>query len=129
VEIRPQTSSLDLEHFRSLLTERGMAVTGAIEYLHKENPGSLVDETGELVSGSADQHPADTATETVDREIDYTLEEHDERLLAEIGGALKRIDEGTYGICVNCGSQISPERLEAMAWATLCIDCKRKEER
>jgi RNA polymerase-binding protein DksA len=122
-------SELDLEHFRTLLLDRRTAITGAIEYLHKENPGSLVDETGELVSGSADQHPADTATETVDREIDYTLEEHDERLLAEIDAALKRIDNGTYGICVNCGAEISRERLEAMPWATLCIDCKRKEER
>jgi DnaK suppressor protein len=122
-------SELDLEHFRSLLLDRRRAITGAIDHFHKENPGSLVDETGELVSGSADQHPADTATETVDREIDYTLEEHDERLLEEIDAALKRIDVGTYGICVNCGAQISPERLEAMPWATLCIDCKRKEER
>lgn len=122
-------SKLDLEHFRTLLLDRRGAITDAIEYLHKENPGSLVDETGELVSGSADQHPADTATETVDREIDYTLEEHDERLLAEIDAALERIDDGTYGICVNCGAQIAPERLEAMPWATLCIDCKRKEER
>jgi RNA polymerase-binding transcription factor len=46
-----------------------------------------------------------------------------------IDAALARIDAGTYGICVNCGSQIAPERLEAMPWATLCIDCKRKEER
>jgi RNA polymerase-binding protein DksA len=122
-------SELDLEHFRTLLLERRRAITGAIDHLHKENPGSLVDETGELVSGSADQHPADTATETVDREIDYTLEEHDERLLGEIDAALKRIDDGTYGTCVNCGAQISPDRLEAMPWATLCIDCKRKEER
>lgn len=122
-------SKLDLEHFRTLLLDRRRAITDAIEYLHKENPGSLVDETGELVSGSADQHPADTATETVDREIDYTLEEHDGRLLESIDAALARIDAGTYGTCVNCGRAIAPERLEAMPWATLCIDCKREEER
>lgn len=122
-------SSLATEHFRELLLEKRQSVLEALEYLHKENPGSLGDETGELVSGSADQHMADTATETVDREIDYTLEEADERLLAAINAALARIEAGTYGICVNCGAQIAPERLEAMPWATLCIDCKRKEER
>lgn len=122
-------STVDTEHFRELLLERRQAVAEAIEYLHKENPGSLAEETGELVSGSADQHMADTATETVDREIDYTLEETDGRLLAAIDEALARIDAGTYGVCVNCGAQIAPERLEAMPWATLCIDCKRKEER
>jgi DnaK suppressor protein len=122
-------SAVDTEHFREVLQGKRRAVVEALEYLHKENPGSLEDETGELVSGSADQHMADTATETVDREIDYTLEESDGRLLAAIDGALARIDAGTYGICVNCGAQIAPERLEAMPWATLCIDCKRKEER
>jgi DnaK suppressor protein len=122
-------SALETEKFRGLLLERRQAVIDAIDYLHQENRGSLEDETGELVSGSADQHMADTATETVDREIDYTLEEHDERMLTAIEGALGRIDAGTYGVCVNCGAHIAPERLEAMPWATLCIECKRKEER
>jgi DnaK suppressor protein len=122
-------SAVDTEHFRELLQEKRAAVVEALEYLHKENPGSLEDETGELVSGSADQHMADTATETVDREIDYTLEESDGRLLTAIDEALARIEGGTYGVCVNCGAQIPPERLEAMPWATLCIECKRKEER
>ncbi len=122
-------SAVDTEHFRELLEDKRRAVVEALEYLHKENPGSLEDETGELVSGSADQHMADTATETVDREIDYTLEESDGRLLTAIDEALARIEAGTYGVCVNCGAQIPPERLEAMPWATLCIECKRKEER
>ena len=122
-------SAVDTEHFRELLQDKRRAVVEALEYLHNENPGSLEDETGELVSGSADQHMADTATETVDREIDYTLEESDGRLLTAIDEALARIEAGTYGVCVNCGAQIAPERLEAMPWATLCIECKRKEER
>jgi RNA polymerase-binding transcription factor len=122
-------SQLDVERFRGLLLERREAVMNALDNLHKENAGSLEDETGELVSGSADQHMADTATETVEREIGNTLEEHDERLLEAIGAALQRIENGTYGKCVNCGAQIPEERLEAMPWATLCIECKRKEER
>jgi RNA polymerase-binding protein DksA len=121
--------SLDVENFRGILLEKRGAVSAALENLHRENSRSLEEETGELVSGSADQHLADTATETVEREIGNTLEEHDERLLVAIDAALKRIDDGTYGKCVNCGSPIPEERLEAMPWATLCIDCKRKEER
>lgn len=120
---------IDTDRFRGLLLEKRSAVVEALEYLHKENPGSLEEATGELVSGSADQHMADTATETVDREIDYTLEETDGRLLQAIDDALARIEAGTYGTCVNCGAQVAPERLEAMPWATLCIECKRKEER
>lgn len=122
-------SVVDTARFRDLLTDRRRQVANALENLHKENAGSLEDETGELVSGSADQHMADTATETVEREIGNTLELHDERLLVAIDAALARIEAGTYGKCVNCGAQIPEERLEAMPWATLCIDCKRKEER
>ncbi|HEX2496181.1 MAG TPA: TraR/DksA C4-type zinc finger protein [Gaiellaceae bacterium] len=122
-------TTLDVDHFRELLVEKREAVAAALENLHKENSRSLEDETGELVSGSADQHLADTATETVEREIGSTLEEHDERLLVAIDAALQRIENGTYGKCVNCGAPIPEERLEAMPWATLCIDCKRKEER
>jgi DnaK suppressor protein len=122
-------SVVDTTRFRDLLLDRRRQVANALDNLHKENAGSLEDETGELVSGSADQHMADTATETVEREIGNTLELHDERLLVAIDAALARIEAGTYGKCVNCGAQIPEERLEAMPWATLCIDCKRKEER
>ena len=75
-----------------------------------------------------DNNIAETATATLDREIDYTLEENSEHVLAEIDGALKRIEEGTYGICVNCGKPIAEERLTAIPWATYCIDCKRLVE-
>jgi RNA polymerase-binding protein DksA len=122
-------SAVDTARFRDLLTDRRRAVSNALDNLHKENAGSLEDETGELVSGSADQHMADTATETVEREIGNTLELHDERLLVAIDAALDRIEAGAYGKCVNCGAHIPEERLEAMPWATLCIECKRKEER
>lgn len=122
-------STLDVDHFRRLLQEKREGVTAALDNLQRENHRSLEEETGELVSGSADQHLADTATETVEREIGNTLEEHDVRLLDAIDAALARIEAGTYGKCVNCGAPIPEERLEAIPWATLCLDCKRKEER
>ena len=97
----------------------------AIEYLHKENPGSMEDETEE---SPIDNHLAETATVTLDREIDYTLEENSGQVLLEIDDALKKIEAGTYGICANCGKEIAPERLEAHPWASLCIDCARQAE-
>jgi DnaK suppressor protein len=69
------------------------------------------------------------ATATLDREIDYTLEENSERLLAAIDSSLQRIDDGTYGTCQSCGQPIGAERLDALPYSTQCIDCKRKEER
>ena len=118
--------AVDVERFKELLVEERRRVVDAIEYLHKENPGSIEDETDDETT---DNHIAETATVTVDREIDYTLEENSENVLLSIDGALERIQAGSYGTCVNCGKPIAEDRLAAIPWATHCIDCKRLEER
>jgi RNA polymerase-binding protein DksA len=120
------SATVDTEHFRKRLLDERTRVQEAIDYLHEENPGSMEDETQEIPS---DNHPADVATVTLDREIDYTLEENEERLLKAIDAALERIDSGTFGTCRTCGKPIGEERLEALPYTTQCIDCKRKEER
>ena len=119
-------SVIDVDRFREALLEERRRVAAAIENLHADHPGTISDETGE--DAVYDNHLADTATETYDRELDYTLEENSEHLLAEIDGALKRIEEDTYGVCSNCGKPIPEERLEALPWATLCIECQRGRE-
>jgi RNA polymerase-binding protein DksA len=121
-------SAVDTERFRGILEEERQRVQDAISYLHEETPGSLEDETEEIASNS-DNHLGDTATATLDREIDYSLEENSEQVLRAIDGALRRIAEGTFGICETCGQPISEERLEAIPYATQCIDCRRKGER
>jgi RNA polymerase-binding protein DksA len=120
-------SVIDVDRFRDALLEERGRVEAAIENLHEEHPGTISDEAGE--EAAYDNHLADTATETYDRELDYTLEENSEHVLADIDAALKRIEDGTYGICTNCRKQIPEERLEARPWATLCIDCQRERER
>jgi RNA polymerase-binding protein DksA len=120
-------SVVDTDRFREALLEERTRVEAAIQNLHDENPGTLSEDAGEETA--YDNHLADTATETYGRELDYTLEENSEHVLADIDAALKRIEGGTYGICTNCGEPIAVERLEALPWATLCIDCKRDRER
>ena len=120
------STAVDADHFRKRLLEERERVQEALDYLHDESPGSIQDETQD---STADNHPGDMATVTFDRELDYTLEENEGRLLEAIDASLKRIDDGTYGMCVNCGQPIGAERLEALPWTTQCIDCKRKEER
>jgi DnaK suppressor protein len=118
--------AVDVDQFRELLEEERQRVLDALEYLQKENPGSIEDETDDETT---DNHLAETATVTLDREIDYTLEENSENVLSSIDGALERIQAGTYGTCLNCGKPIAEDRLAAIPWATHCIDCKRLEER
>ncbi|MDQ5819941.1 MAG: TraR/DksA C4-type zinc finger protein [Actinomycetota bacterium] len=121
-------SAIDTDRFRERLLEERARVEAAIQYLREEHPGSLEEEIEESV-GTSDNHPGDSATATLDREIDYTLEENSEQVLSEIDDALRRIEAGTFGTCRTCEQPIAPERLEAMPWATQCIDCKRKAER
>jgi RNA polymerase-binding protein DksA len=120
-------SAVDTDHFRRLLLEERQRVVAALQNLHDDHQGSLSEEAGEETA--FDNHLADTATETYDRELDYTLEENSEHVLAGIDAALQRIEEGTYGVCTSRGEQIPVERLEALPWATLCIDCQRERER
>jgi len=120
--------TIDTEHFKQALLDEQTRARDAIDYLHKETPGSLEDETEETLGGS-DNHLGDAATGTLDREIDYTLEENSAQVLQQIEEALARIDSGTFGTCTRCGREIAEERLEARPWAALCIDCQRELER
>jgi RNA polymerase-binding protein DksA len=119
-------SVIDAEQFRTLLLEERRRVASALHHLHEQNSSSFEDETEEE---TYDNHLADSATATLNREIDYTLEENSEHVLAAIDEALRRIDEGTFGTCARCGKPIAEERLEAIPYANRCIDCKRLEER
>lgn len=118
--------TIETERFRDALLEERQRIEHALATLRDEHPGSLDEEVSEVAATS--DNVAETATATLGREIDYTLGENSGELLAQIDAALQRIEEGTYGTCMNCGREIAPERLEATPWASLCIDCKREAE-
>ena len=120
-------STTDTSRFRDLLLRERSRVEAAIENLQRENPGSLEEETGEETM--FDNHLGDAATATYDRELDYSLEDGEARVLRSIDRALARIDEGTYGTCARCGKPIPEDRLEAPPWAELCIEHQRELER
>uniref|UniRef100_A0A832GP43 RNA polymerase-binding protein DksA n=1 Tax=Caldimicrobium thiodismutans TaxID=1653476 RepID=A0A832GP43_9BACT len=71
----------------------------------------------------------DQATRETNLVIDLRLRDRDQKLLKKIEKALQKIEEGTYGICEACGVEIDEKRLMARPEATLCIDCKRAQER
>jgi len=120
-------SAVDVDRFRERLESERQRVRDAIENIHSENPGSIGEETEEL--SFQDNHMGDVATATFDREMASTLEENSTQVLGAIDAALARIEDGTFGVCQRCGQPIAEARLEALPWATLCIDCKRKQER
>jgi RNA polymerase-binding protein DksA len=116
---------MNTDLYRDILLEERDRVSAAINHV-QDNSGSLEEEPEEE---TYDNHLGDSATATLNREIDDTLEENAEHLLRAINDALQRIDAGTYGTCGRCGKPIAEERLEAIPYANRCIDCKRLEER
>lgn len=117
----------ELNGYRKSLLEEKERLSAALEYLHTENPGAEEEQALEL--GSLEQHLAEAGSVTLEREIDYSLEEVVHERLAAIAGALERIEQGSFGLCVSCAAPIAAERLAALPWAGLCINCKRLEER
>ena len=77
------------------------------------------------VEVSVDEGFADSAQATAERSQQVSMVEQQKAVYAEVLAALKRLDEGTYGKCENCGQQIPIERLEALPSARLCLTCKQ----
>jgi RNA polymerase-binding protein DksA len=121
-------TDIDTRAFRARLEEERARLTNAIEFLERENPGSLEDELGEVAAGN-DNHLGDLATATYDRELDEGLEEGAQQTLSDIDLALRKIEDGTYGTCEICGKPIGADRLAAIPWARLCIDDQRRQNR
>jgi RNA polymerase-binding transcription factor len=79
--------------------------------------------------GDAGDDPADAGAKTYQREYDLALTHNARELLAQNERALARIADGSYGICESCGNPIGKARLQAFPRATLCVQCKQREER
>ena len=118
--------TVDLDAARDRLLAERARVTAEMLAWQDDLSHSIEDSMDE---DGNDSHLADSATETVEREIEQSLEDNAEHLLASIDAALHRIEDGSYGRCERCGEAISEERLEALPYATKCIECKRLEER
>jgi DnaK suppressor protein len=63
-----------------------------------------------------------------DVHVRLALKQTDSKLLRAIEEAIHRIEQGTYGICMECENEIAPARLEAVPWTRVCIDCKAKQQ-
>jgi DnaK suppressor protein len=71
----------------------------------------------------------DQASMEVERNHELRIRDRERRLIFKMKEAIKRIDDGTFGICVDCGEEISEKRLIARPVTTQCIDCKTREEK
>ena len=128
----------DLEHFRKLILERQNEI---IEQLQNLKDQMMDPTTGEYINENSPYslHMAEQGTDAMEREKTFLYAQRENKFLGYLEEALKRIDAGTYGICVECIEKpqhlcetcplIPKPRLEAVPHSQLCLPMKQKQEK
>lgn len=115
------------------ITEAKMAeLRAALEEQRDNLRREIEEQGGDPDSGDAEidveRGFADSAHATAERARTLSVMKALRSNLRWVNRALMKMELGTYGVCESCGKPIAIERLEALPWAILCIDCKRKGE-
>jgi DnaK suppressor protein len=110
----------DMEKYRRLLEEKKSSLSAELVKTR-----SAEEETTE----EATQDIADRAVSSYTREFLYSLTDTERVTLLQIDDALARIESGTYGQCVNCGSPMIEKRLVAVPWTPYCLACQELAEK
>jgi len=80
---------------------------------------------GQMTYGSQ----AAAASQVFEQQRDLALRDKNAGQLEAVEAALARLDDGTYGACIDCGRPVAPGRLEAIPWAARCIECQGRHDR
>jgi len=122
-KLKRKFTKKELEEFKKIILKRKEEILDEIKHLSEDTlKKSQKDASGDI-SGYA-YHMADVATDTYDREFSLELVSNSREILYELDEALKKIEEGTFGICESCKMPISKARLKAIPQAHLCIKCQ-----
>lgn len=107
----------EMKKFKALLEQKREAIVSATgKKTHWENMENT--RHGDFVDQASDDNEV---------HVNIRLLQTDAKLVRAIDAAIGRIDHGTYGICTSCEEEISPARLHAVPWTSLCINCKEKK--
>lgn len=118
----------DLEKLKALLLHFKAKIAGDIRHLENDSLNvNQRDAAGDLSGYS--YHVADMATDNFDREFNLGLASTEQQTLNMIENALRKMDDGSFGVCEECTKMILLKRLMAMPYARLCIKCQETEEK
>lgn len=117
----------NIDKFRQKLIEYGQEVENVVRVMN-ENRTTDQERDYPTELSNYDNHPADTSTQLYMVGLNNALMVHQENILEEVRNALNKIDKGDYGKCELCGRDIAEERLEALPYARLCLDCQENIE-
>ena len=110
-------SAIDVDFFRRLLNERKQELLNEAE------------KTVDGMDGDGNfPDPTDRASLESNRNFILRIRDRERKLIAKIEEALRRLEDGSYGVCEECGEMIGAARLKARPVTTLCIDCKSAQE-
>ena len=115
---------LDFDILRSRLGQQRKRLTEELEQIGADN--RIADEHRD---GALFGKREEAATETADMRKRLAFKRQLSESLAEVEHSLHKLDDGTYGLCDNCGQPINRARLEALPQANLCLNCKVLQER
>ncbi|MDO8493905.1 MAG: RNA polymerase-binding protein DksA [Deltaproteobacteria bacterium] len=110
----------EITRFKKLLEERKKAITGIITDTKEEGLGFQTEELADEI---------DLASSEASQSLNLRLRDRERVLLKKIESTLQKIEDGKFGVCENCGEEISLKRLEARPVTDLCIRCKEEQER
>lgn len=115
----------ELERFKNIIVEKRKEILEELESLK----ASMMDvQTGEYATESSSYSlHMEQGTDAMEREKVFLFASREGKFLNYLDDALKRIDNGTYGFCTDCGTLIERERLEAVPHAQQCVNCKLKK--
>jgi RNA polymerase-binding transcription factor DksA len=117
----------ELKKFRGLLLSLGRRLRGEVAQVTNDAlRGTGADPAGGL--SNLPIHPSDLGNDTYQQEVAVTLLENESLLLGQVAAALRRIEDGTYGRCQGCGRDMPLKRLEALPYATHCLECANRLE-
>jgi DnaK suppressor protein len=125
---RKSTMPLNAEQLaksREILLEKRAHLARQVERLAKD----AAESTEATENSKSPISSAENASDAFEQDFAFMSMESEEELLRKVDQALKSIREKTYGMCEECGEEIKAERLEALPWATMCVQCQAKEER
>ncbi len=118
--------TIDLALMKRRLESKRTELENQIANLTEAHPTPV----GAIEAGEGNQEFEDVAVDFLEIQKEQSLLVNEQALLKEVGDALKRIENGTYGRCIDCGQPIPEKRLEALPWAARCVkDEARLEER
>lgn len=118
----------EAKRYRELLLKLKERITEGIKHISEDTLKKSQKDAAGDISGYT-LHMADVATDAYDREFSLGLASNDRNALIQIEDAIKKIDEGNFGICEQCGKSIAKTRLKAVPFTRLCLKCQQRQEK